>query len=75
MFLHCFGVSGSTEAFKETFEGRTKFVNITESSKHERDVSIDLKFDDKQEAINFIKLSQSTVRTIIGRTLTKLVAW
>lgn len=57
VFLHCFGVSGNADNFKETFADKVKFVNLIETNNGDRDASIDLKFDDKEEAIKFIKLS------------------
>ncbi|KAL4427518.1 hypothetical protein ABPG74_015221 [Tetrahymena malaccensis] len=60
VYLHCFLVNGSAENFEEAFKGKVRYAQLTEAKNEDRDNSIDLKFDDKQEAIKFIQLSQTT---------------
>ncbi|EAR83090.2 hypothetical protein TTHERM_01015930 (macronuclear) [Tetrahymena thermophila SB210] len=66
VFLHCFLVNGSAENFEEAFKEKVRYAQLTEAKNQDRDNSIDLKFDDKQEAIKFIQLSQTTA--INGKT-------
>ncbi|KAL4468320.1 hypothetical protein ABPG72_010721 [Tetrahymena utriculariae] len=66
VYLHCFQVNGSAENFEETFKEKVRYAQITEAKNEDRDNSIDLKFDDKQEAIKFIQLSQTTA--VNGKT-------